>query len=337
MQRELTPEAANAPHDAAPADHHVTSPRHPVAPSLLRYRAWRGDYDRPAWTVWPVARVALGMMFRRKMFWVLYALGLLIFCLFFFGQYLLAFAQAQLAEDVLPVGVVRLRPQELVRFLSERLRLDGSAQTFRNFFWYQGYMVMVVLALAGSILVGNDFQFGSLPFYLSKPMNRWHYLLGKCLAVAVFITLMTTLPAVCLWVEYGVLNDWGYFWDKSDLLIGIFGYGLTVTVPLSLILVATATWLRRTVPMIMVWTTLLFFFRLLGGALVDGLRYDPRWRLIDLWNNTYVIGNHLLGLGIADMPPNQPRVAEAAFVLAAVSVLCLAYVNRRVRAVEVVR
>ena len=51
---------------------------------------------------------------------------------------------------------------------------------------------MIVLALAGAVLVGNDFRFGSLPFYLSKPLGRWHYVLGKCLAVAVFVNLMTT-------------------------------------------------------------------------------------------------------------------------------------------------
>ena len=79
-------------------------------------------------------------------------------------------------------------------------------------------MVMVMLALAGSVLVGNDFQFGSLPFYLSKPLSSWHYLLGKCLAVAVFVNLMTTLPALVLFVQYGVLNRsepgrpaWDYF------------------------------------------------------------------------------------------------------------------------------
>ena len=33
------------------------------------------------------------MMFRRKLFWVLYALGLMFFLLFFFGQYLLVLAR----------------------------------------------------------------------------------------------------------------------------------------------------------------------------------------------------------------------------------------------------
>src|SRR5262249_51378199 len=134
------------------------------------------------------------------------------------------------------------------------------------------------------------------PFYLSKPVGRWHYLLGKCLAVGVFINLMTTVPALVLFVQYGLLDSWEYFWDSSPLLVGILGYGLLLTVCLSLLLVATATWLRRTVPMIMTWTTLFFLSRLLAMALVDGFHYDRRWRLIDLWNDAYVIGSACLGM-----------------------------------------
>src|SRR5262249_50175983 len=146
---------------------------------------------------------------------------------------------------------LREDPRNIVRLLSNILKMNGTGETYRNFFWYQGHIVMVVLALAGSLLVGNDVHHGSLPFYLSKPLSSWHYLLGKCLAVSVFVNLMTTLPAVVLWVQYGLLDSWDYFLDNADLLAGILGYGLVLTVSLSLLLVATASWLRRTVPMVM--------------------------------------------------------------------------------------
>jgi hypothetical protein len=226
---------------------------------------------------------------------------------------------------------------------------------YHNFYWYQGYMVMAVLALAGSLLVGNDFQFGSLPFYLAKPLRRYHYLLGKGLAVAVLVSLMTTLPAVLLFVQYGLLDsswdyftDIGYFDSRKELIVGtgeggpagvrllagIVAYGLVLTVCLSILLVATAVWLRRTVPLIMVWTTLLFFCRLLGQALVDGLEWPARWRLIDVWNDTALVGNACLGIPI---PDRQPAVFEAALVLGALCLLCLSYLNRRIHAVEIVR
>jgi ABC-2 type transport system permease protein len=309
-----------------------------MAANLLHYRPWRGRFRGASLSIWPIARISLGMIFRRKLFWGLYALALLMFFMFFFGQYLLAWAETQTTEQTVRIGVVRAEPGRMIHLLREVLRLNGSGYTYRNFFWYQGYMVMIVLALAGSILVGNDFQFGSLPFYLSKPVGRWHYLLGKCLAVGVFINLMTTVPAIVLFVQYGLLDSWEYFVDNRKLLLGILAYGLLLTVCLSLLLVATATWLRRTVPLIMVWTTLFFFFSLLGKTLVDGFHYDRRWRLIDLWNDTYLLGNACLGMAHETiLPVEQPAVHEAGLLLGALSLLCLIYLSLRIRAVEIVR
>jgi ABC-type transport system involved in multi-copper enzyme maturation permease subunit len=322
--------------------------------ALLRYRPWRGHARSAAASLWPITRTALEMIFRRRIFWVLYAFALLIFLMFFFGQYLLAFAESQATEQSIMVGGVRTAPSELMNFMRRVLKIDGNAEMYRFFFGWQGYMVMVVLALAGAVLVGNDFQHGSLPFYLSKPISRWHYIVGKCLAVGVFVNLLTTIPALVLFVQYGFLDSWDYFvrdWVdvatfsfgsatltmRFPLIAGIIAYGLVLSVFLSLLLVATAAWLRRTVPLIMVWATFFVFFRLLPGFLVNSLHYPARWRLLDLWNNTYMVGSALLGIIPFDYQSDRlPAVGESALVLGALSVLCLIYLNHRIRAVEIV-
>ncbi len=322
--------------------------------NLLHYRPWRGEFRGPVWGIWPVARTALGTLLRRRFFWVLYFLGLLVFLMFFFGTFLLDWAQTQLTNTPfeLSANERKVRSEDLVRMAQRTLRvLNGSQETFAYFFMYQGAILMVVLALAGSVLVGNDFHFGSLPFYLSKPLSRWHYLLGKCLAVGVVVNLLTTVPALALYAQHG-LDEWDYFvdphffWNTNTgtgpaglpLLLGILGYGLLLTVCLSLMLVATACWVRRTMPMIMVWTTLFLFLRLLSALLVDGLHYDEHWRLIDLWNNLRLVGYSFLGIRPARVvPAPQPQVYEAALVLGAVCLLCLTYLNLRTRAVEIVK
>jgi ABC-type transport system involved in multi-copper enzyme maturation permease subunit len=309
-----------------------------MSANLLHYRRWRGELGSPGRSIWPIARSAMMMVFRRKLFWGLYAFALLTFLIFFFGQYLLAWAESQIAEQTLPFYGAAIKPGDMITLLRDSMKLNGTAETYRNFFWWQGYMVMVLLAMAGAILVGNDFHYGSLPFYLSKPLGPWQYLLGKCLAVAVFVNLMTTLPAVVLFVQYRTLYSWGDFDAEARLLLGILGYGLVLTLFLSLMLVATATWLRRTVPLIMAWTTMFLFLRLLAQALVDGLQYDAHWRLIDLWNDTYVVGSLCLGIATEALRPSpQPAWYEAAAVLVVLGVVCLSYLSLRIRAVEVVR
>jgi ABC-type transport system involved in multi-copper enzyme maturation permease subunit len=309
------------------------------AANLLHYRPWQGKFAHSAWNIWPIARVALMMVLRRKLFWGLYAFALLIFLIFFFGQYLLAWAETQMGAVRIPVGMGVELPREMVmKGLRDAMKLNGSAEMYRTFFWWQGYMVMVLLALAGSILVGNDFHHGSLPFYLAKPLGPWQYLLGKCLAVGLFVNLITTLPALVLFFQYRVLYEWGELGKELTLLAGIVGYGLVLTVFLSLMLVAAASWLRRTVPLIMAWTGMFLFLRFLSQALVDALKYDARWRLIDLWNNTYLVGNACLGLATESIQPApQPAWPEAALVLGVLCIVCLTYLSLRIRAVEVVK
>jgi ABC-2 type transport system permease protein len=306
-----------------------------VAVHLLHYRAWRGKFHGPGHSVWPIARLSLVMMFRRKLFWGLYALALFIFFLFFFGQYMLFWAESQLGQSRINVLGKSFPPELLVQKLRVALKLNGTGETYRNLFWYQGYMVMIVLALAGALLVGNDIRHGSLPFYLSKPLAPRHYLLGKCLAITVFVNLLTTLPALCLYVQYGLLDTYDYFDEHLPLLFGILGYGLLLSAVLSLVLVATAVAVKRTVPLIMVWTTLFFLFRQLSVVLVNRMYYDPRWKLMDLWNDLYLAGNALLGVNRSSLG-RQPALAEAVLVLGGVSLLCLTYLIHRIRAIEVV-
>jgi ABC-type transport system involved in multi-copper enzyme maturation permease subunit len=325
----------------------------PTLPTLLHYRPWRGELSGSARLVWPIARVSLRMIFRRKLFWAIYALSLTLFLMFFFGQYLLAWAESQTAENSVRIMGANVKTRQFIEVLQKALKLNGSAETYRNFIAMQASVVMIVLALAGSILVGNDFRFGSMPFFLSKPVSRWHYLIGKGIAVGVFVNLLTTLPALALFVQFAMLEEsWAYFrgdgillelgsvaWRLpiSPVLLGIVAYGLELTVCLSLLLLATASWLRKTVPMIMAWTTLFIFVPRLTRALVVGLHYNARWRLLDLWNDLFIVGSYSLGLG-DDLASNvtQPAVVEASLVLGAVCILCLIYLNQRIRAVEVV-
>ncbi len=302
-----------------------------AAPVLLHYRPWRGTFAEPTWSVWPIARAALLQMFRRKLFWVIYGLGLMVFLMFFFGQYLVAFSDSVASPEQGRGGLRQLIHRQLTF-------LDGSGETYLTFIRYQSYIVMVTLALAGSVVLGNDLRFGSLPFFLSKPLTRRHYLLGKALAVGVFINLLTTVPALALWLEFALLYPGSYPFTQAPLLLGIVGYGFVLTVMFTLLLLATALWVRRTVPLIMIWSALFIFARVLTDALVDRLRFDPRWRLLDLWNDAALVGGAMLGQAARQAERlNHPAWYEALAVLLGVSLLCLIYSTRRIRAVEILR
>jgi hypothetical protein len=329
---------------------------------LLHYRPWRGTFRAPAWGVWPIGRVAVLSLLQRKLFWWLFAFAMLVFMMFFFGSYLLAWAETQIPQQPVEVKVGQQKQaidtDRMLHSVRDSMKvLNGSHDTFAYFFRYQGLMVMVVLSLAGSVLVGNDITYGSLPFYLAKPLSRWHYILGKFLAVSIIVNLLTTLPALALFAQHGLddmeyLVDPDFFWKNRGtgpaswpLFLGIVGYGAVLTVSLSIMLVATATWVRRTMPMVMIWTTLFLFLHLFSTMLVDGFHFDGNWRLIDLWNDIGLVGCACLQMGpdfITPAPQTmyavpQPSVWLAGLVLMGVCLGCLIYLNRRTRGVEIVK
>ena len=304
--------------------------------TLLRYRPWRGTPRGPLYASVAMAEASLRLLLRRRLLWGLFGLALLVFFFFFYAQYLVVWITNQLATETVRFVGIPVSANNLSRFL-KRLALDGSDHTFGNFIWYQGYVLVIVLALAGSVLVGNDFFHGSLPFYLAKPIGRWHYVLGKCLAVGALINLLTTLPALLLWLEAGLLYDWEtYYFENLDLFLGIIGYGLVLTVALGLLVVATAVWLRRTVPLAMVWMGLFALLPMLAAWLVDATK-DERWRLIDLWNDLYLCGLSCLGADHATVRPQpQPEYWQAWIAVGLVTGACVLYLRRRIQAVEIV-
>jgi len=305
--------------------------------TLLRYRPWRGVPRGPLYASVALARASLKLMFRRRLLWGLFALGLLIFFFFFYAQYLVVWITNQLATETVRFAGIPVTVRNLTRFL-DRLALNGTTHTFGNFIWFEGYILIIVLSLAGSVLVGNDFFHGSLPFYLSKPIGRRHYIFGKCLAIGALINLMTTVPAIILWLEAGLLYDWKtYYLDNLDLLLGIIGYGLVLTVTLSLLTVATAVWVRRTVPMVMIWMGLFVLLKMLANWLTIAMQ-DERWRLIDLWNNLYLCGLWCLQADHTTIRPQpQPSYGQAWLVVGGVIVACVLYLRKRIQAVEIVQ
>ena len=306
--------------------------------SLLRYRPWKGTFRPPLFAAVAIARAGLRVLLRRKLFWAVYALAGLVFFFYFYMQYLIIWMRQQGQGKTAVVAGVPVKLGEFAKFL-DRTNMGGTAHTFANFIWFEGHVAMIVLALAGAVLVGNDFHHGSLPFYLSKPIGRRHYVLGKVLGVGAFVNLLTTIPAIALWVQAGLLKGWQtYYLENFGLLLGILGYGAVLTVTLSLLLVATAVLVRRTVPLVMIWCGVFALVPRLTDFLAEVQRLGPVWKLADLWNDLYLVGLYLLGAerSVEATGAEQPAVWQAALVVAGVCGASWLYLRRRVRAVEVV-
>lgn len=288
------------------------------------YRDWSGRLRPAWWACWPIAWTGVRLVLRRKLFWLLLGVALLDFLFFFATIYLKA--QVGVQNPAL-AGF-------LDRFLEQMLSsMTGAGKTYREFMFAQGTVTMLVLAFAGELLVGGDYEQGGLTFYLSRAVGRRHYVLGKLLAIGLLVTMTTAAPALILFVEYGLLtNSLAYFQENWRIVLGILGYGAVMAVSLSLLLFALASWLRKTVPLVMSWACI--FVLLPAVAEILRQTYDNRhWRLLMFWRDIRVLGSWCFGA----LSKNEAELLTGAtWVVVAVWVVCILALIPRVRAVRVV-
>jgi len=286
---------------------------------LTGYRGWEGK-PRGSWrSVWAIVRSGVLMILRRWVFWLLIGLGLLNFIFNFAFIYLKA--------------TLTVQNEGMAQFL-DNYQVTGTGEAYANFMQAQASITALLLAFAGASLIGADYRQGGMVFYLSRRIERRHYIVGKLLTVATIVTMITTLPALLLFAQYGVLSkSLDYFIDNPRIIAGIVGYGAVLAIVQSLLLFAVAAWVHRAVPLVMCWLGIFVLLEALGSAARE-INDNRTWLLLGIWRDMHRLGEWCFGAREASRPPTS---AQCAAVLAGVCVVCLIVIVRRVRAVEIVR
>jgi ABC-2 type transport system permease protein len=283
------------------------------------YREWSGSRRSPWWGTWAIVRAGLGTVLRRRVFWILIGLGLLHFLFNFAFIYLKA--------------TINVQNGAFGKFL-DNFQVTGNGRAYADFMFAQASITALLLAFSGSILVGGDYRQGGIVYYLSRRIERRHYVAGKLLTIAAIVTIITTIPALALYFEYGFLrNSFDYFLDNPRILAGILGYGAILACVQSLLLFAIAAWVPRTVPLVMSWLGVFVLFRALAEAL-RAINDNRLWLLLGFWEDMQRLGQWCFG----SLDSNKtPTASHCAATLAVLCATCLGLILYRVRAEEVVQ
>ncbi len=288
------------------------------------YYGWDGKLHSPWWATLAIVRVALLQVFRRKSYWLVIALGIFQFLVFWVIIY--ALLQARLPADA---------QRELFKLFNFSPTVEpGKDNGYIEFMQRQSVVVMILLAFSGSLLVGADFRMKSLPFYLSRRVDRRHYIVGKLMAISVIISLLTTVPALLLFIEYGMLTSSLSYWtDNWNTVFSVLTYGATICVVLSIMLVTISAYLQRMAPIAITWSTIFVMLGLLAQYLRNATGND-NWALIDPWLDIRLVGK--LCFGVFSDADGMERAISAAMILGTVCTVCLVALTHRVRAVDIV-
>jgi ABC-type transport system involved in multi-copper enzyme maturation permease subunit len=288
------------------------------------YHGWKGRLQTPWMACLAIVRVALVQVFRNKAYWLVLGMGALRFLAF----WTIIYAVTQLS---LPADARRMFLKEFG--FGEATDMNQS-NGYIEFMEGQSVVVMILLAFSGSLLVGSDFRQGALPFYLSRRIDRRHYIVGKLLAVSSVIAILTVLPALLLFFEYGMFTSSTDYWiDNWRIPVSVLTFGAVICVVNSILLVTISAYLQRIVPITITWASLFLLLGRLGGYLYRETHVDY-WRLMDPWRDMRLVGRLCFG-AFRDEADRQLAWWALAILGSLCAVALLALVHR-VRAVDVV-
>lgn len=295
-----------------------------MALDVAHYHGWHGARQSPWRGCLALVWVSLRQVFRRKAYWVVLALGAL--------QFLLIWSLIYIITQLQP-------PEPLQRAIYERIGFSanparGQENGYVNFMDRQNVVVMLLLAFSGSLLVGNDFRENTLAFYLARRIDRVHYIVGKLLAVSAIVSLLTVVPALILFIEYGMFTSSTEYWTEHwSVPLSILGYGAVLCAVTSIVLVSLSAWLQRLAPIVVAWSTLFLLLGRLANFLRDTTR-NRYWELLDPWRQMRLVGRFCFDRFTSDQERNLAYWSLG--ILCGVCVVALVFLTRRVRAVEVV-
>ena len=207
-----------------------------------------------------------------------------------------------------------------------------SAQTFRDFFDQQDLFVFLVTITLGAAAIAQDRRANALQIYLSKPLTRLEYIVGKLSVLIAFLLFITWVPAILLLIlQVLFAGNFTFLKANAYLFPAITLYSFIEVVMVSMCMLALSSLSTNSRFVGILYTALIFFSKAVYGVLlaVTGSN-SVSW--ISFGNNLAQLGDAIFRVPLRYETPWIVSLAVV-IVLIALSALIL---ERRVRGVEIV-
>jgi len=286
-----------------------------VAVADRTWKPYAGPLTRPRWRFLVLPRHAWQEVFASRMFG-------LFFALCFFVPVICA-GLIYIRHNVSALAALNVVPTSLPEI---------NARMFLAALTLQAQFGFLLAFLVGPAIVSSDLRNNALPLYLSRPLSRGEYVLGKFCVLAILLSAISWAPFLLLFALQSALADPGWIAANARIAPAILASSLAWLVFLSLLTLALSAWMRRAATARLMMVFVYIVLAGLGNAANKVL--DTRWGdLLDIVKVYKTIWAGAFGLGdVADLP-----VAAAWAMLGGFSGLSLLLLWRKVRAAEVVR
>jgi len=229
------------------------------------YKHWDGDLSGHAWRWWTIARQGVRIAMQGWLLRILTIMALLpalvLVCVFVLWGFL-----EQQAEWALPIARMFF-PSEVVADPAA-YRIIVWTLAFHFFFKFELFVSMILVLLVGPGLISQDLRFNAVTLYLSRPLYRWDYFLGKLGVIGWFLALVAILPAVVAYL-LGVLFSFklSVVADTWHLLLGCVGYGLVIVLSAGTLMLALSSLSRSSRYVASFWVGIWLVSSMVAGVM----------------------------------------------------------------------
>jgi ABC-type transport system involved in multi-copper enzyme maturation permease subunit len=271
------------------------------------YRRYGGGKAMPgqAWTV--IARAGIVTMIRKRIFLAV----LLGAWIPFVGHAIWLYVNARYPQ----VSLVTVTPK-----------------TFRDFFSWQDFFVFVLTVYVGAGLIANDRRANALQIYLSKPLARSEYILGKAAVLLAFLLGITLVPAILLLVLQVLFSGSFQFIRHNLFLIPAIGTASLLQSLLATFTMLALSSLSKSARFVAIMYAGTIFFTLAIFGVLAAITGGTRMSWVSLSSNV----QQVIDVIFREPPRYTTPWQLSLVVILGLIALSISVLERRVRGVEVV-
>ncbi len=215
--------------------------------------------------------------------------------------------------------------------IDELIPIDAAF--FQTLLYIQCSLGFLLATLVGPGLISPDLTNNALPLYLSRPLTRRDYVLGKISALLILLSAVTWIPLSLLFFFQARMAGWAWLWAHLRLEAALFTGSWLWMLVISLLALALSAWVR--------WKpiagALIFGVLIVGGgfgALVNAILFTQWGSLVNIGELMDIVWRYLFrGQG----PTGSLPVWAAFMGLLGFCGFCLLLLSKKLKAYEVVR
>ena len=266
-----------------------------------------------------ISRYGLRDVFASKLFLAFFA-----FC---FAWPLVLLVAMYLRYNAEALALINIDSGDLLEFV------QVNTWFFQNLFLRaQLYLAFIVVLVVGPSLVSADLRNRAMPLYLSRPLTRTDYVLGKLVVLGVLVSAITWAPGLLLFVIQASLGGREWLLEHWRIAPSLVLLSAVWTLCMSLPMLAIAAWVKWKP-----WARIVFM-----GAVLTGTAFGEFYKqFYDSW-----LGSMVVAFDVTDAlsdavfgveSPGEMPAAAAWVAVAGLAALSASLLYRRVRAFEVVK